>query len=251
MIWDGIEKVLPSITTMSAATSVVKESLERTGSDKGIGRQRDREVVRQKTLKRYPYAKFVSKMPIEKIEPLEVSIKSDPQPNTEPIYPYANADEREVFVDVIVHPSNFEIAKGGQFNTIRVPVKPEDSDPVIFFLRAKEKGVQKINVKFFQQGSFLGELVITTIVELDEVGSSTDLHVTADWPIPKPLPASDIVIYIIEKSKLVYDVVLSSIKIPYGKFGPLTFPFDPEEQMRSICSDIKNIKKLAEIQKIY
>jgi len=200
-------------------------------------------------LKRYPYAKFVSKMQLEKIEPLEVSIKLDPQPNTEAIYLHANPDEKEVVVDVIVYPGTFNIVKGDRFCTIQVPVKPQDSDPVIFFLKAKQEGVQEINIKFFQRGAYLGKLMISTIVEpVQELESLlSDFHTAIAgeaWPILNPpFPGPDVVLYIIEYSRLVYDLRLSSRKYPYKKFGPLTFPLDPETQMRSIFSDICSILK--------
>jgi len=195
-------------------------------------------------LKRYPYATFVPKMLLNKIEILEVYIKTDPQENVEPIYPYFSINQKDVFIDVIVYPGTFEIINGDRFNQIKVPVKPEDSESVVFFLKAKEVGDKVIKVKLYQQGTYLGKLDIHTVVEYNNALDSSDSRITTiGGPIPKPLPGPDIILYIIESGNLEYEIRLASEKIPYKKFGPLQFPFNPEEQMRSIFDDIENTKK--------
>jgi hypothetical protein len=91
-----------------------------------------------------------------------------------------------VFVDIIIHPGTFEVV-GDPFRTIRMHVDSASSDPAEFFLKAKEKGLQKINATFYQHGTYLGKLVLSTLVTSTDVGADvSEPHITiADWQIER------------------------------------------------------------------
>jgi CHAT domain len=197
-------------------------------------------------LKRYPSATFPMRVILGKPECLKVMIQStSPKPGAKPIFPKIKADKKEVLIDLIIDPGTFEIADGDRFRTIRLAIESESSDRAEFFLKAAEIGLQEIKIRFYQEGTYLGKLLVSTFVISKEVGADvSEPHITiADWQFPKIRQGPDITLYIIEQKKLVYDIRLSSYEFPLKKFGPLPFPFDPEEQVRSIFADIENTTK--------
>ena len=127
------------------------------------------------TIEKYPYSTFPEKIVIGEVAPLKVIIKAVmPTPikdtsmaqGTGTVKITVSQDQKEkVPVKVYVEQDNFEVVGGKYWNTILVPTATnEDSNPIIFDLKAKKEGKQDIAVQFFQQGVYIGEIKVNTIV---------------------------------------------------------------------------------------
>ena len=141
----------------------------------------------------------------------------------------------------------FEI-QGDYYTTIYVPVESKDSIPYVFFLKAKKEGSHNISIRFFQKSTYLGELQVNSLVVSSKL-EITDEHsqsISADWRFPKVTnPGPDLTLYIYEKPKREYTIILDSEfpELPKGAIGPISFEDRyPESKFRSFFKDIENIK---------
>ena len=201
---------------------------------------------KEHVLERYPYVRFPKKMALEDIVGLEVSIKANqPLPTVD-----NKLAEEQVPIDVIISHGSFEII-GEDYGTILVPINAKDSKPLIFTLRAKEKGTQNIEVKFLQNGTYLGKLKVSTAVvdSTDERDPSLTEPALVDgyWRSPvSRVPNPDITLYIIEKiPEEEYNILLTvgpikSKQYPLKSVGPIKFKQNPESEFRAIFQDIEN-----------
>ena len=227
--WSGIQNVLPSIVSISASP---------------IGNPP------HKKIDRFPYARFPDKVILEEVIPLEVIIKAvqslSPDKTETTITLTVPTDRTEIPVTVIVESSGFEIFDK-YYATITVPIKPEDSKAVIFNLQAKKEGSQNIEIRFYQQETFVGEIEIEAFV----TGSGDELHsqTAKGWKSLDKLPdkiiqGPDITLYIHEKRTspdFEYDVLVTSREIPIKEIGSINFPFNPETKFNKIFEDIENL----------
>jgi hypothetical protein len=207
----------------------------------------------EQTLERYPYGRFPSEVILESVVPLDIVIKTtQTTTDTEALKITSKKGESEVPVEVVVDSGTFEIQGRNYYATILVPVEPKDSIPVTFFLKAKKGGQQTINVRFFQQGTFLGKLTINTFVVTSRAKiivsniwnrQPQPQTISAGWHFPRTiLPGADITLYIIERpdGQMKYDILLSSAEFPIRGLGPIPFKEgNPEAKFRSLIEDIE------------
>jgi CHAT domain len=196
-------------------------------------------------LERYPSVRFPKKMALEYIAGLEVTIKAAQQ---RPSGDNTKSDENQVPIDVIISRGSFEII-GEDYGTILVPINAQDSKPLIFSLRAKEEGTQNIEVKYLQNGTYLGKLKVSTIVvdSTDERDPSLTQPALVDgyWRSPvSRIPTPDITLYIIEKTpEEEYNILITATiksKLYTRSVGPIKFTQNPESGFRAIFKDIEN-----------
>ena len=171
-------------------------------------------------------------------------------------------DEKEkVPVTVFVEQDNFEVVGGKYWNTIHVPTtNNEDSNPVIFDLKAKKEGKRDITVQFFQQGVYIGGIELNTMVlprvpvyssvPQQQQQSLPSQQAQMIWDISKLPPRPDIMLYIYEKKRYPeyeYEILLNSAEYDNYPIGSKTLTHEAESRIRSIFDDIENMNLPADI----
>jgi hypothetical protein len=123
---------------------------------------------------RYSHIAFPSKVKLDDIKKLHVTIKVKPQlPNSSPmkISIENNADEVEILVRVFVD-SNFFGIIGQDIHILKVPIKENDSNTIFFILEALREGNSEIKVQFLQLNNILEEVSIPCVISQNEEGST-------------------------------------------------------------------------------
>jgi hypothetical protein len=219
-----------------------------------LGTINDTKVIQSRTfyIDRYPYARFPDKVIIDKVIPLEVIIKSA-RPLSQLFKTFTsiklkvgNKNHREIPVQVIVdcNDDGFEII-GKYYTTINVPIEIKDSKPIIFNIKSKTEGIHSIQINFFQQDTFVGEIKIESIVISKKANSFSKPHPKIQkWKSNQKfpnniIPGPDITLYIREINSLQYDVLLFESDVIH-EMGPIKFQFDPETKFQKIFEEIEN-----------
>lgn len=212
---------------------------------------------RQTQIERYPCARFPDNVDLGDIVPLEVIIKSfkpssSNYKSTTMTLHQNEQNEKEIPVQVIVEcdDDGFEI-DGKYYAIINVPIEVQDSNPVIFNIKAKKNGKHTIHIRFFQQTTYVGEIELESLVTTTKnqrqilVSNSQNKEWKSDYAIlENVIPGPDITIFIHEKkssSDFEYDVLIYSLDIPMEEMGPIKFPFNPETKFHKIFEDIENL----------
>jgi hypothetical protein len=199
------------------------------------------------TIKRYPEASFPIKVKVGTIYPLEVYIKtqiSNPliQPMNIPVSP-ADREKENVIINVAVTANGFEVI-GDSILQINVPVKDEDSDPVMFQLKPVEEGLQTIMLKFFKSGNFLGIVKLSPFVEkMASEPSPSKMQTATGNSMSEPSVGADFTLIIdeisVKENDYNYKISIYSNNIPYKEMGPLHLTYNPEQKFRNIFEDIE------------
>jgi len=197
-------------------------------------------------LERYPSATFPKKIALEQTAPLKIVVKAVmPKLPAAVLRVVARRGELEVPILVIIKPGSFELTEE-YYKTILVPVEAVDSKPVVFNLRAKKEGWQTIKVEFFQQGTYVGELEVKTLVTATkfEAGPLQPIATKAQWKLGEVPPEADLKLIIYEKKaepEFEYEICIISTKlgITFERTGPIRFTGNPETKFRAIFQDIE------------
>jgi hypothetical protein len=207
---------------------------------------------------RYPSAIFPSKVALGDIKPLKVVIKSaKPESVVLPSISQASEkmelttskDERDVPVLVVVDPENphFEV-QGDYYKTINVPTAKEDSNPVIFDLKAKKEGSAEIKLQFFQQRNYLGQVtllidVVVTKLQADIIAPSESITHEFELVANIVHDSSDVTLIILQTESQPtgrYDIIFTSEKYGVIPAGSISLEYDPESKFHQIFEDIEN-----------
>ena len=205
-------------------------------------KQYDHDLNRYEGIQKYPYVIFPSKIALGDVRSLRVIIKAiKPEPIQTPTISQAyseiqitSKDKKEVSILIAVDPdnSNFEI-QGDYLKTVTVPVAEKDSNPVIFDLKAKKEGSAKIKLEFFQQGNYLGQLVLLTSVVSTKLQAdiTPSQSVAQDFELMRNLMHSSGITLIIFQTE----------SQPSGKYDIIFYSdHDPESKFHYIFEDIEN-----------
>ena len=222
------------------------------------------------TIERYPYATFREKVVIGETAPLKIVIKAilpildkdiSVSQGMGTIKIISSNDEKEhVPIRIFVEQDNFEVVGGIYDNTIFVPVSNEDSKPVLFDLKAKKEGKQDIIIQFFQQGNYVGEVQLNTIVLpkvpvyssalLEQKPSSPSQSKQLVWDPSKIPPRPDVSLYIYEKKRYPeyeYEIWLTSAEFDNYPIGSKTLTHEAESRIRALFDDIENMNLPSDI----
>lgn len=126
---------------------------------------------------RYPDISIPSEISIDHTILLRIAVTQ--QPRTPELEKYAmemsvSSKCDSIELDVLVTADGFEILDHN-FKKLVVPIN-NDSDPIVFPLRAKAVGNQNIKVEFFQDSRYVGGLTVsTTIIIKKETGQTAQL----------------------------------------------------------------------------
>ena len=162
-----------------------------------------------------------------------------------------DANQKQILVQVIVEceDDGFEII-GKYYATINVPIKSEDSSSIIFYIKPKKEGKHTIQIRFYQQSTYVGEIKLESLVTSSKNQSQIFVSNSQikEWKsayaiLENAIPGPDITIFIHERqisSDFEYDVLVSSVDIPIQEMGPIKFPFNPETKFHKIFEDIEN-----------
>jgi hypothetical protein len=167
-VWSGIENVLPSIATLPVLSEInasliarKEEPVDKEMLDIGDRQNKayDGNLNRSEKIQKYPYAIFPSKIALGDVRLLRIIIKAI---KSEPIQAHSisqatgeiqitSKDKKDVPILIFVDPDNpnFEI-QGDYQKQVIVPADNEDSEPVVFGLKAKKEGSANIKLEFFQ-----------------------------------------------------------------------------------------------------
>jgi hypothetical protein len=218
------------------------------------------------TVEKYPYATFPEKIAIGEIAPLKVLIKAvmpTPIKSTSMAQgigavkiTVSKEEEEKIPVQVYIEQDNFEVVGGKYWNTIHIPIaNNEDSNPIIFDLKAKREGKQDITIQFFQQGIYIGQIKVNTVV-LHKVPvhnntlSSSEQQTQIIWDISKLPPRPDIMLYIYEKKRYPeyeYEIWLNSAEYDNYPIGSKILTREAESRIHAIFNDIENMNLPADI----
>ena len=149
--------------------------------------------------------------------------------------------ETEVSIQTIFDQSNFDLI-GKYTDTIYVPVNEEKSKPMVFNIEPKKEGLQDIKLEFFQQGQFLNELKIGSLVEnAQKIGEDMVRRV-------KKIPKPDIMLYINRKddSDREYEILFFSEEYDFYSIGSIGLSQNPDLKFQAIFEEIENIEKDSE-----
>jgi hypothetical protein len=210
----------------------------------------------QTQIERYPYARFPDQVNLGDIVPLEIIIKAlKPSPSSKGITLITldpKENEKEIPVQVIVEcDDGFEI-DGKYYDIINVPVELKDSYPVIFNIKSKKEGKHAIQIRFFQQTTYVGEIKLESLVISSEnqpqLSVSHSHSQNKEWKsesaiLENVFPGPDITIFIHERkisTDFEYDVLIFSSNTPIEEMGPIKFQFNPEIKFNKIFEDIEN-----------
>jgi hypothetical protein len=160
-------------------------------------------------IERYPCVTFPDKVVLGETIPLEVHIKATQLSTrdnkaTTTITLDTKSNEAEIPVHVILEGGpGFEILHK-YYATIGVPVKIQDSKPIIFYLKSKKEGLRTIKVRFYQENMYVGEIKIESLVVSAKDEPHIPSQVTKEWKSADKLPdkiiqGPDITMYIHEK----------------------------------------------------
>ena len=154
---------------------------------------------------------------------LELIIKSKPHSvDVVPLRLKMQSGETQIPLVVIVEATGFEFI-GKYFDTISVPVLT-DSEPLVFMLKAKNEGFQTIVIRFYQNGTYSGQLKILSEVHLSKAIHSDIKSAQGTLQILKTPAGPDMTLFIIEKRitpDFEYVVIQSSTEIPMQEMGPI------------------------------
>jgi hypothetical protein len=122
-----------------------------------------------KKIIRYPVARFPEKILLNEITPLEIiikTIKSEIQSGqySTPIEINPIPGNKEVPIYILAECSKGLEILDKYYETINVPFEVKDSQPIIFRIKSIEEGVQKINLRFYQESTNVGCIEIYTKV---------------------------------------------------------------------------------------
>jgi hypothetical protein len=214
---------------------------------KGTASHPAKRPEKRKVLERFPTATLPDRVKLNQTIPLEIMVKIKRPEQFKAatgliIEPHSG--EKEIPLLVIVKPGSFELEEDNYCKTLLVPVEAVDSKPIIFMLKAMEEGWQTIKIEFVQNGNYLGELFVGTLVGKFDV--SMPKSVDAKWTLGEMPEGPDLTVYVFEKkagTEFEYDICLISQKlgIPIEKYGPIRFAGDPEYKFRTILQEIENL----------
>ena len=206
-------------------------------------KQYDHDLNRYEGIQKYPYVIFPSKIALGDVRSLRVIIKAiKPEPIQTPTISQAyseiqitSKDKKEVSILIAVDPdnSNFEI-QGDYLKTVTVPVAEKDSNPVIFDLKAKKEGSAKIKLEFFQQGNYLGQLVLLTSV----VSTKLQADITPSQSVAQDF---ELMRNLMHDSSGITLIIFQTESQPSGKYDIIFYSdHDPESKFHYIFEDIEN-----------
>jgi tetratricopeptide (TPR) repeat protein len=222
------------------------------------------------TVERYPYATFPEKVVIGETAPLKILIKAI-RPILDKDKPVSqgigtikiistNDEKKQVPIRIFVEQDNFEVVGGIYDKTIFVPISNDDSKPVLFDLKAKKEGKQDIIIQFFQQGNYVGEVQLNTIVLpkvpvysstlLEQQPSSSSQSKQLLWDPSKVPTRPDVALYIYEKKRYPeyeYEIWLTSADFDNYPIGSKTLTHEAESRIRALFYDIENTNLPADI----
>jgi hypothetical protein len=202
-------------------------------------------------IKRYPNAIFPNKISINEIATLTVSLNvNQPSSSDIGINLTVQPDEKEINVLVNIRPGNFEVIDNN-YSIIKVPVEPKDSEPVKFQIKAKEEGNLTLFINFYQNGIYVGDIKIDTIVEGKNVQldkPKQDLNYTgSNLPKINNSSTEKLTMIIQEKSisNFEYQVIIYTSRLSYKVMNPIIkFTSDPQDKFNSIFQDLENKEDL-------
>jgi hypothetical protein len=208
-------------------------------------------LINSTIIKRYPNAIFPNKISINEIATLIVSLNvSQPSSSDTGINFTVQPDEKEINVLVIIRPGNFEVI-GNNYSTIKVPVESKDSESVEFKIKAKEEGNLTLFINFYQNGIYVGEIKVDTIVEGKNVKSDKpkqDQNYTGS-SLPKVNNSSTEKLTMIIQEKSIsnfeYQVIIYTSRLSYKVMNPIIkFASDPQAKFNSIFQNLENKEDL-------
>ena len=204
-----------------------------------------------KMIERYPCAVFADKMALGQVEPFEIVIKSSlnmPYGQAIKITTKPGDQVVPILVTIETEPGIFEFV-GDYYDTLLVPVGPEDSKPVVFNLKAKREGYHIVTAKFFQ-GIPIGRIEMGVLVVASKIDSPLTRQTIAQRINSRGFPTEpDLTLIIHEKNSqnFEYDIFLLSSDVPWKKIGDIAFRSDPETKFRAIFQDIEGKKMPANV----
>jgi hypothetical protein len=151
---------------------------------------------------RYSHIKFPSKVKVNDIKKLQVTIKVNPQSqNSSPmkIRIDKNEDEVEILVRMFVD-NNFFMVIGQDTHILKIPIKENDSNTVSFYLEALSEGNSEIKLEFLQLNNILEEVGIPCIISQNEEGSTIQeiKSKPLEMKTTERFPSPDIIVQIME-----------------------------------------------------
>lgn len=157
---------------------------------------------------RYPDVKLPEHVRLSQVFAVRVAVTINPissfsASSALPILFEKEADP--VVLDVLLSTEHIEIL-GDSIKELVVPPY-QDSDPVVFKLRAKSAGVQKVRIEFFQKERYIGGTEVSTIVFDEDGTKSTNVDpLGGDYALPPRISfsgteAADLQIFISESGK--------------------------------------------------
>ena len=219
-------------------------------------KQYDHDLNRYEGIQKYPYVIFPSKIALGDVRSLRVIIKAiKPEPIQTPTISQAyseiqitSKDKKEVSILIAVDPDNpnFEI-QGDYHKAVIVPVEEKDSNPVIFDLKAKKEGSANIKLEFFQQGNYLGQLILLTSVVSTKLQAdiTPSQSVAQDFELMRNLihDSSGVTLIIFQTESQPsgkYDIIFYSEGYGVIPAGSILLDHDPESKFHHIFEDIEN-----------
>lgn len=202
-------------------------------------------------IKRYPNAIFPNKININEISKLIVSLNVNQSTLSDiGINLTASPDKKEINVLVSIKPGNFEII-GNNYSIIKVPVEPKDSESVEFQIKPKEEGNLTLFIHFYQNGIYVGDIKVETIVEGKSVQSDIAKqnlnHKGIGLPKVNNSSTEKLTMIIQEKSisNFEYQVIIYTSKLSYKEMNPIIkFTDNPQNKFNTIFQDLENKEDL-------
>jgi len=185
-------------------------------------------------------ARFPERILLNDTVPLEIVVKAV-KPSVRPSQYHTSMEiamrqeNKEIPIHIIVDTSKGLELQNKYYDTINVPVEVNDSKPILFKIKAKEEGLQTIELRFYQETTCIGDIKIETLV----MYSSSPIfpryskeYKSKNIPFKiNQAPDISLIIYEKDKSNLEYDILVSAYDMPMQKNRSDKISFQPRTKI--------------------